>query len=145
MADLALEEPAPLRDDVSTDEITPTTVMLTYDETLGQYPYVGFKTGGEMPIGESAVREGGFGITVAGARYGKGSSREHSPVAELSAGIRLIVAKSFERIYQQNCANIGVLTTTDFSVLERIRAGEAIPGLQPLRELAGAHAARQRR
>ena len=125
--DLAPGEVSALRDDVSTDEITPTTVMLTYDETLGQYPYVGFKTGGEMPIGENAVREGGFGITVAGARYGKGSSREHSPVAELSAGIRLIVAKSFERIYQQNCANIGVLTTTDFSVLERVRAGEAIP------------------
>ncbi len=125
--DLSLAEAAPLRDNVSTDEITPTTVMLTYDETLGRHPYVGFKTGGEMPIGENAVREGGFGVTVAGKRYGKGSSREHSPVAERAAGIRLIVAESFERIYQQNCANIGVFTTTDFSVLDRILAGEAIP------------------
>ena len=31
-----------LRDNVSTDEITPVTVMMTYDERLGQYPYVGF-------------------------------------------------------------------------------------------------------
>ena len=125
--DLSRDEAGPLRDDVSTDEITPTTVMLTYDETLGRFPYVGFRTGGEMPFTENAVRDAGFAVTVAGKRYGKGSSREHSPVAELAAGIRLIVAESFERIYQQNCANIGVLTTTDFSVLDRIAAGEPVP------------------
>ena len=48
-------------------------------------------------------------------------------MAEKAAGIRLIVAENFERIYRQNCDNIGILTTTDFSVLDRIRAGEAIP------------------
>ncbi|VVD85903.1 aconitase family protein [Pandoraea anhela] len=116
-----------LRDNVSTDEITPVTVMLTYDERLGRYPYVGFKAGNDMPIGEHDVRRGGFQVSVAGKRYGKGSSRESSPLAELSAGIRLIVAESFERIYQQNCDNIGILTTTDFGVLDRILAGEAIP------------------
>jgi 3-isopropylmalate/(R)-2-methylmalate dehydratase large subunit len=117
----------PLRDNVSTDEITPVTVMLTYDERLGQFPYVGFKAGEVLPIGRDAVKNGGFRATVAGKRYGKGSSRESSPLAELSAGIRLIVAESFERIYQQNCDNIGILTTTDFSVLDRLNAGEAVP------------------
>ncbi|HEY2020723.1 aconitase family protein [Paraburkholderia sp.] len=117
----------PLRDNVSTDEITPVTVMLTYDERLGQYPYVGFKAGERLPIGSNAIKDGGFQVTVAGKRYGKGSSRESSPLAELSAGIRLIVAESFERIYQQNCDNIGILTTTDFSVLDRLIAGEAVP------------------
>ncbi|MGO4330918.1 aconitase family protein [Cupriavidus sp. 2TAF22] len=124
---VSLADAGPLRDNVSTDEITPVTVMLTYDERLGEFPYVGFQAGGEMPVGRNAVRDGGFAVTVAGKRYGKGSSRESSPLAELSAGIRLIVAESFERIYQQNCDNIGILTTTDFSVLERVLAGEAIP------------------
>jgi 3-isopropylmalate/(R)-2-methylmalate dehydratase large subunit len=124
---LTLAECLPLRDDVSTDEITPTTISLVYDERLGRYPYVGFEAGGEMPIGTDAIKNGGFGITVAGKRYGKGSSRESSPLAEMSAGIRLIVAESFERIYRQNCDNIGIMTTTDFSVLDRIAAGEAIP------------------
>ncbi|WP_144141432.1 aconitase family protein [Paraburkholderia sp. BCC1884] len=117
----------PLRDNVSTDEITPVTVMLTYDERLGQYPYVGFEVGARMPIGRNAIRDGGFQVTVAGKRYGKGSSRESSPLAELSAGIRLIVAESFERIYQQNCDNIGILTTTDFAVLDKLMAGDAVP------------------
>jgi 3-isopropylmalate/(R)-2-methylmalate dehydratase large subunit len=125
--DLDLSAALPLRDDISTDEITPVTVMTVYDERLGDVPYVGFRAGGEMPIGRHAIRRGGFRITVAGKRYGKGSSRESSPLAELSAGIKLIVAESFERIYQQNCDNIGILTTTDFSILERIQSGQAIP------------------
>jgi len=123
---LTLADAGPLRDSVSTDEITPVTVMTVYDEQLGQYPYVGFEAGGEKPIGKNAIRDGGFTVAVAGKRYGKGSSRESSPLAELSAGIKLIIAESFERIYQQNCDNIGVLTSTDFSLLQRIEAGEAI-------------------
>jgi 3-isopropylmalate/(R)-2-methylmalate dehydratase large subunit len=124
---LDLEVARPLRDDISTDEITPVTVMLAYDEQLGRYPYVGFEAGGRRPIGVDAVRSGGFAVTVAGRRYGKGSSRESSPLAELHAGIRLIIAESFERIYRQNCDNIGILTSTDLSLIVRIRAGEPIP------------------
>lgn len=116
-----------LRDNVSTDEITPTTIMLVYDERLGRYPYVGFKAGERLPIPENAIQQGGFAVTVAGKRYGKGSSRESSPLAELSAGIRLIIAESFERIYLQNCDNIGILTSTDFTLLDKIAAGEEIP------------------
>lgn len=126
-AALSLADALPLRDNISTDEITPVTVMLTYDERLAQYPYVGFESGNAHPIGKNAIRDGGFAVTVAGKRYGKGSSRESSPLAELSAGIRLIIAESFERIYQQNCDNIGILTTTDFGMLDRIESGEAIP------------------
>lgn len=125
--DLRLDQAAPLRDNISTDEITPVTVMLTYDERLGRYPYVGFRTAdGQQPIAMDAVRSGGFTITVAGKRYGKGSSRESSPLAERSAGIRLIIAESFERIYQQNCDNLGILTSTDLGLVARIQAGEAI-------------------
>lgn len=124
--DISLEQALPLRNDISTDEITPVTVMMTYDARLGRYPYVGFEVDGQRPIGVEAIRQGGFGVTVAGARYGKGSSREHSPLAEKSAGIRLIIAESFERIYRQNCDNLGIFTATDFSLIARIRAGEAI-------------------
>jgi 3-isopropylmalate/(R)-2-methylmalate dehydratase large subunit len=126
-ADLSLSDCLPLRDNVSTDEITPVTTMMTYDARLAKYPYVGLQAGGELPIGPDEVRNGGFAVTVAGKRYGKGSSRESSPLAERSAGIRLIVAESFERIYRQNCDNIGILTTTDFSVIDRILAGQEIP------------------
>ena len=124
--DLAPAEVGALRDDVSTDEITPLTVMTVFDERLGRHPYVGLKAGDRLPIGTDAVRRGGFRVTVAGKRYGKGSSREHSPLAELRAGIRLVIAESFERIYRQNADNLGLLTSTDFGLLERLRAGEPI-------------------
>ncbi|MFC5500173.1 aconitase family protein [Caenimonas terrae] len=125
--DLSLEQALPLRDDVSTDEITPAWICYYFDERLGQYPYLGLKCGSQAPVAAGSVRHGGFAVTVAGQRYGKGSSREASPYAERLAGIRLVIARSFERIYRQNCHNLGLLTSTDFGLIERIRRGEPIP------------------
>jgi 3-isopropylmalate/(R)-2-methylmalate dehydratase large subunit len=125
--DLAWHPTIKLRDDISTDEITPAYVCYYYDETLGDFPYVGLKCGEEFPVTRGAVKRGGFVASVSGKRRGKGSSREQSPYAELCAGIRLVVAENIERIYRENCQNLGILTTTDFSILERVRRGEAIP------------------
>ena len=125
-ADLTRAEAGALRDDVSTDEITPIPSLVYYDDRLGRFPYTGFKAGNRRPIGEDAIRRGGFSVTVGGKRYGKGSSREHSPVAERAAGIKLVIAESFERIYRQNADNVGLLTSTDFGLIERIRRCEPI-------------------
>jgi 3-isopropylmalate/(R)-2-methylmalate dehydratase large subunit len=124
--DLSTRTAGPLRDDVSTDEITPIGVLTRFDERLGRYPYVGFTVSGRQPIGIDVVRDGRFCVTVAGKRYGKGSSREHSPAAELHAGIRLVIAESFERIYRQNADNLGLFTSTDAGLVARIQRGEAI-------------------
>jgi 3-isopropylmalate/(R)-2-methylmalate dehydratase large subunit len=116
-----------LRDDISTDEITPAHICFFFDETLGEFPYTGLKCGNEMPIQRGDVKRGGFVAAVSGKRRGKGSSREQSPYAELCAGIKVVIAENIERIYKQNCQNLGVLTSTDFSLIERIRGGEEIP------------------
>ncbi|MDB5895878.1 MAG: leuC [Rhodoferax sp.] len=114
-----------LRDDVSTDEITPVAIMSYYDQRLARFAYTGFRAGDfTMPAG--AVQAGDFSVTVAGRRYGKGSSREHSPAAERAAGVRLVIAESFERIYRQNADNIGLFTSTDMGLVQRIERGEAI-------------------
>jgi 3-isopropylmalate/(R)-2-methylmalate dehydratase large subunit len=116
-----------LRDNISTDEITPGYVCYHFDEILGEFPYVGLKAGAEFPIQRGSVKRGGFVCSVAGKRRGKGSSREQSPYAETMAGIRLVIAESIERIYRENCQNLGVLTSTDFGLIERVRRGESIP------------------
>ena len=116
-----------LRDDISTDEITPAHICFFFDETLGEFPYTGLKCGNEVPIQRGDVKRGGFVATVSGKRRGKGSSREQSPYAELCAGIKLVIAENIERIYKQNCQNLGVLTSTDFSLIDRIRSGQEIP------------------
>jgi 3-isopropylmalate/(R)-2-methylmalate dehydratase large subunit len=124
---LTLDAAGPLRDDISTDEITPVRILSHYDESLARFPYTGFTAQGERPIAAGAVQAVGFQVAVGGSRYGKGSSREHSPAAEKLAGTRLVIARSFERIYRQNADNIGLFTSTDFGLLERLERGEAIP------------------
>ena len=115
-----------LRDDISTDEITPAHYCFYFDETLGEIPYLGLKCGEVTPIGRGDVKRGGFVCAVSGKRRGKGSSREQSPYAEMCAGIRVVIAENIERIYKQNCQNLGLLTSTNFSLIDRIRSGEEI-------------------
>ena len=116
-----------LRDDISTDEITPAHYCFYFDQTLGEIPYLGLKCGGELPIGRGEVQRGGFVCAVSGKRRGKGSSREQSPYAEMSAGIQVVIAENIERIYKQNCQNLGLLTSTNFSLIDKIRSSEEIP------------------
>lgn len=46
-------------------------------------------------------------IIVAGENFGQGSSREHAPIALKEAGVGLVIAKSFARIFYRNSINIG--------------------------------------
>ncbi len=125
----------PLMNNISTDEITPGWVCFYYDETLGQYVYVGMREGA---VKKDEVKNGGFAVVVSGLSKGCGSSRETAPYAEKWASIQLVIAKSIEKIYGQNAQNIGLLTSTDFGLIERIRQGEEIAlkeftkGLDPI-------------
>ena len=116
-----------LRDNISTDEITPAYICYYFDETLGDFPYLGLKAGDEFPITRGAVKKGNFVCSVSGKRRGKGSSREQSPYAEMMAGIRVVIAENIERIYRENCQNLGIFTSTSFDLIERVRRGEEIP------------------
>ena len=113
----------PLMSNISTDEITPGWVCFYYDETLGDYVYVGMR---DAAVRKDEVKKGEFAVVVSGLSKGCGSSRETAPYAEKAAGIQLVIAKSIEKIYGQNSQNIGLLTSTDFGLIDRIRAGEEI-------------------
>ena len=128
-------EDLPLMNNISTDEITPGWVCFYYDETLGEYVYVGMRDGA---VKKDEVKHGGFAVVVSGLSKGCGSSRETAPYAEKAAGVQLVIAKSIEKIYGQNSQNIGLLTSTDFGLIDRIRRGEEIglneftKGLDPI-------------
>lgn len=125
--DLDPRDIPPLRNDISTDEITPAYICYHFDEKIGEFVYIGLKCGDEFPIKAGDVKRGGFTVSVSGKRRGKGSSREQSPYAEIAAGIRCVIAENIERIYRQNCQNLGLLTSTNFDLIQRIAAGEEIP------------------
>jgi 3-isopropylmalate/(R)-2-methylmalate dehydratase large subunit len=133
--ELEYEPEKALMNNISTDEITPGWVCFYYDETLGEYVYVGMREGA---VKKDEVKRGSFGVVVSGLSKGCGSSRETAPFAEKAAGLGLVIAKTIEKIYGQNCQNIGLLTSTDFGLIERIKRGEEIPleeftrGLDPI-------------
>jgi 3-isopropylmalate/(R)-2-methylmalate dehydratase large subunit len=124
-----------LLDNISTDELTPGWVCYYYDQTLARYCLVGLRGGS---VAADQVLSGRFEVIVSGASKGCGSSRETAPYSELACGVRIVIAESFEKIYAQNAHNIGIYTSTDFSLLERIERGESIPieeftrGLDPI-------------
>jgi 3-isopropylmalate/(R)-2-methylmalate dehydratase small subunit len=58
------------------------------------------------PTFSARVRPGD--ILVAGNNFGCGSSREQAPVALKAAGVAVVIAKSFARIFYRNAINIGL-------------------------------------
>jgi 3-isopropylmalate/(R)-2-methylmalate dehydratase large subunit len=112
-----------LLDDVSTDEIAPAWACYYIDETLGRFALTGLR-GRVLKPGE--VLESGASVLCAGRAFGRGSSREAAPLALRAAGIRIIVALGFERIFRQNCESQGLLVTTEMGVLEALMRGEPV-------------------
>jgi 3-isopropylmalate/(R)-2-methylmalate dehydratase large subunit len=136
--DLDLEETLPLRRQVTEDEIVPGWVSFYFYQRLGDFPYLGLLCGASFPVSEGAVLRGGFEVVVSGAHHGAPGAKEVAPFAERSAGLRLVIAESFDPTYRRNAHALGLLTSTDTSLVARIRQGEALPmatftaGLDPL-------------
>ncbi|MFC0626053.1 aconitase family protein [Kribbella deserti] len=114
----------PLLDNISTDEIIPGRCCYVYDDRLGDYVYLGLRG---KAVGEGAIRTFAPQIIVSGEAKGCGSSREHAVYAEKYAGVEVVFARSFERIYEANCRNVGILTSDDFDLLDALLAGEEVP------------------
>lgn len=47
-------------------------------------------------------------VMMAGHNFGCGSSREHAPASILGCGVKVIIARSFARIFYRNAVNIGL-------------------------------------
>ena len=90
-------------DHIDTDAIIPARYLVSTDpQELGQYCMAGMS-----PDWINTVSQGD--ILVAGSNFGCGSSREHAPLALLGAGIPLVIARSFARIFYRNGFNMGLV------------------------------------
>ncbi|MBM3705322.1 MAG: 3-isopropylmalate dehydratase small subunit [Actinobacteria bacterium] len=65
-------------------------------------------------------------IIVAGDNFGCGSSREHAPLSIKASGIKLIIAKTFARIFFRNAINIGLPLIQNAKAAEEIKEGEEL-------------------
>jgi len=94
------------RADINTDEIIPAKYLTEIErQALKPYLLEDLKLEGFDPKRDIPGRR----VVVAGANFGCGSSREHSPWALEANGIRLVIAESFARIFRQNMFNCGLL------------------------------------
>ena len=65
-------------------------------------------------------------VMVAGKNFGCGSSREHAPIAIKTAGISVVIAASFARIFYRNAINIGLPIVECPEAAEKINAGDTV-------------------
>jgi 3-isopropylmalate/(R)-2-methylmalate dehydratase small subunit len=90
-------------DDIDTDAIIPGRFLTIYDpRELAKHAFEGTRD----EFGKQA-KEGD--VIVAGTNFGCGSSREHAPLALKGAGVTVVVARSFARIFFRNAVNVGLL------------------------------------
>jgi 3-isopropylmalate/(R)-2-methylmalate dehydratase small subunit len=90
-------------DDIDTDAIIPGRFLtINNPDELAKHAFEG--TRDEFA---KKVQEGD--VIVGGRNFGCGSSREHAPLALIGAGVKVVVARSFARIFFRNSINVGVL------------------------------------
>ncbi|MBM3879197.1 MAG: 3-isopropylmalate dehydratase [Verrucomicrobia bacterium] len=124
-----------VRDNIDTDQIIPAqylnlvpTIPEEY-EKLGAYALCG------LPESLYPVRLVGEGqldteypLVVGGRNFGCGSSREHAPIALGSAGVKVVLAESFARIFFRNCVATGELYPCECvgRLCDELRTGEVV-------------------
>jgi 3-isopropylmalate dehydratase small subunit len=109
-------------DDVNTDEIIPARYCATTDvASLGQYALEDLhpsKSPGGVPF-----QPGEYELIIAGENFGCGSSREVAPVALIHAGVKVIIARSFARIFYRNAVNCGLHLSLNSALGEGVSTG----------------------
>ena len=104
--------PLPLAN-VDTDKIIPARFLKTIKRTgLGVHLFDTLRydaEGSERPefvLNQEPYRRAE--ILIAHENFGCGSSREHAPIAIKGAGVSVVIAKSFARIFYRNAFNTGL-------------------------------------
>jgi 3-isopropylmalate dehydratase small subunit len=107
-------------DDVDTDMIIAARYCNVSDgATLAKHAFADGR-----PEFASSVSPGD--VIVGGRNFGCGSSREHAPIAIKAAGVPVIIAKSFARIFYRNAFNIGLPLLESAEAVDDIRDGDRL-------------------
>jgi aconitate hydratase len=131
-------------DDISTDEIMPAGArVLPYRSNIPKISEFAFEILDPTYSQRAAAVKSQQGHAILGGEnYGQGSSREHAALAPRYLGLRLVIARSFARIHQQNLVNFGVLPVklVDPSVYDLLVTGDTleVKGLHNPEFLSGA-------
>ncbi len=106
--------------DVDTDVIIPARYLNTSDpDELARHCMEDLDAGfvGKVQPGDILVAEENFGC---------GSSREHAPISIKAAGVSVVIAKSFARIFYRNAINTGLPIMEAPEAVDGIRDGDTV-------------------
>src|SRR5947207_2250765 len=110
-----------LGDNIDTDQIIPAQYLTFNPAIAEEYRQFGKYALSSVPPAEAGLPKGrvpfhtkdefvsDYAIIVAGRNFGCGSSREHAPIALNAAGIKVVVAEFYARIFYRNAVNGGYL------------------------------------
>jgi aconitate hydratase len=100
-----------LGDKVTTDHIMPAGNRLKYRSNIPEYAKYVFERNDPQFASKSLANKakGVHSIIVAGESYGQGSSREHAAICPMYLGVKMVLAKSIERIHTANLINFGIV------------------------------------
>jgi len=108
-------------DHIDTDAIIPAIHLVSTDPAeLGRHCMEGLD-----PQWLDKVSPGDS-VIVAGRNFGCGSSREHAPVAIVGAGIPVVIAHSFARIFYRNAFNMGLVPIEVGDAFSEFKEGDAV-------------------
>jgi aconitate hydratase len=98
-------------DKITTDHIMPAGERLKYRSNIPKYSNFVFENVDPDFSNRSLENKKNniFTAIIGGESYGQGSSREHAAICPMYLGVRLVIAKSFERIHSSNLINFGIL------------------------------------
>lgn len=117
-------------DKITTDHITPAGPFLKYRSNVPKYAnYAFYQIDPEFAAAcRTNKAQGLASVIVAGLSYGQGSSREHAALCPMYLGVRVLLAKSVERIHSANLVNFGILQLTfaDETDYDRVASGDEL-------------------
>jgi aconitate hydratase len=117
-------------DRITTDHIIPAGARMKFRSNVPKYSEFMFETvDPQFSARARAVRDSGrHAIIVGGASYGEGSSREHAAICPMFLGVKVVLAKSFQRIHTDNLINFGILPLTfnNEADYDRITQGDTL-------------------
>lgn len=106
---------------IDTDQIIPAEHLvysLLDEEESKKYGHFALSS---VPLSQAGLPDGGipfisgdntqseYNIIIAGSNFGCGSSREHAPFALQKAGVKVVIAESYARIFYRNSVDGGFL------------------------------------
>ena len=129
-----------LGDNIDTDQIIPAKFLSYNPSDPAERKYFGMYAMDGVPAGQSGLPDGNvrfvrpnefksdFNIVIGGKNFGCGSSREHAPLAIAEAGVRLVIAEFYARIFFRNSVNGGYLVPleTPERLVDKIFTGDEL-------------------